>query len=150
VSVAIAEQSSAGFLGRQGHPFPTCFACGPERVDGLGLAPGPVPGRADTVACRWRPADTTDDARNEVVRAEVVWSALDCPGGWTVDPRARPTVLSWLSAELIGPVWTNRDYVVVARRDTGHGRTSVNHTALYDSTGALAATARAVWTAVKG
>ena len=140
----VAARSATGFVGGHAHPFPTCFACGPDRADGLRLAPGPVPGRADTVACRWQPRDPAGGP----VPAEVVWSALDCPGGWTVDPRANPMLLSWMSAELISPVWTNEDYVVVACRDSAHGRTAVNRTTLYDTAGGLVATATTLWTAV--
>ncbi|KAA2254638.1 hypothetical protein F0L68_29855 [Solihabitans fulvus] len=144
VSAEIAADCAGRFLGRRGHPFPTCFACGPDRVDGLRLAPGPVRGRDAVVACRWTPRD---HGAGEVP-AEVVWSVLDCPGGWTVDPRPSPMVLSRMVAELHSPVWTNESYVVVARRDTEHGRTSVNLTALYDAAGVLVASATALWTAV--
>jgi hypothetical protein len=69
------------------HPLPTCFVCGPARVDGDGLriiprALPPRPGdRPGTVVARWVP--WPDLARNDqAVAREFVWAALDCPTGF--------------------------------------------------------------------
>ncbi|MFB7908788.1 hypothetical protein ACFC1T_20395 [Kitasatospora sp. NPDC056076] len=144
VGLPAARAAAAGYLGRTGHPFPTCWACGPERAeDGLRLSPGPVaPG---TVACTWTPRG----APGAAVPAEQVWGALDCPGGWVTDPRARPMVLSRMTAALTGPVRAGREYEVVAARHATHGRTVVNLTALYDADGRPLARATALWTEVR-
>ncbi|WP_308209830.1 hypothetical protein [Actinomadura madurae] len=61
----------------ENHPFPGCFVCGPDRApgDGLRLEPGPV--GEGTVAAPWVPERTPE--------RELVWAALDCPGGWSFD-----------------------------------------------------------------
>ena len=74
VSVVEARAAGPAFVGLHGHPFPTCFVCGTERTDGLGLTPGPV--ADDVVAVDWTP---------ESADLVLVWAALDCPGGWSVD-----------------------------------------------------------------
>ena len=69
------------------HPLPTCFVCGPARVDGDGLRiiPRPLPPRPGdspgTVVARWVP--WPDLARDDqAVACEFVWAALDCPTGF--------------------------------------------------------------------
>src|SRR5262245_15004273 len=61
------------------HPFPTCFACGPDRApgDGLRLFAGPLPGR-DDYATPWTPDASLCDA-DALVAPEFLWAALDCP-----------------------------------------------------------------------
>src|SRR5687768_15326232 len=54
VDLATAREAEAAFGGLEDHPYPTCFACGTERTDGLGLRPGPVGDGA--VAAVWTPA----------------------------------------------------------------------------------------------
>ena len=49
-----------GYPGLGNHPFPTCFACGPDRAegDGLRIFPGPVGGASGDrgyVASLWVP-----------------------------------------------------------------------------------------------
>jgi hypothetical protein len=56
VSWADASAASASYPGLASHPFPTCFACGTERVDGLRIFPGEVPparGDLTRVAAPW-------------------------------------------------------------------------------------------------
>lgn len=74
-----AETASARYPGAGHHFFPRCFCCGPARAvgDGLRIFTGPLDG--GVVAAPWRPADVTDAAE---VPAELLWSALDCPGIW--------------------------------------------------------------------
>src|SRR5689334_9455618 len=82
---------SAGYAGFASHPFPTCFVCGPERAqgDGLRLFPGRLPdGRTATP---FVPAE---------VSPELMWAALDCPGGWAVPLEDRPYVLGRLAVRL--------------------------------------------------
>lgn len=143
VSVEQAAQYSQGYLGKAGHPFPHCYACGPDRrADGLRLAPGPAgPGE---VACTWTPPG----AAGATVAAEVVWAALDCPSGWTADLRLRPGVLSRMTAELLGPVLTGRPHVIVARRGAQRGRVTANTSALYSEAGTLLARAATLWTVI--
>ncbi|MEV5799026.1 hypothetical protein [Streptomyces collinus] len=145
-----AKAAEDAFVG-EGHPFPGCFVCGTERPeDGLGLRPGPVAGLPGTVACRWTPDARWADERGEV-GAAFVWSALDCPGGWTADPVRRPRVLGRMTARIDRLPTAGRTYVVVGRLDRAEGRTATNTTALYDPVdGTLLAAASAVWVALDG
>jgi hypothetical protein len=85
VALEQAQAARSGYVGFRDHPFPHCFACGPDRDegDGLRLFPGPIGGR-DVIACAWRP-DPALAGEDGAVRSEFVWAALDCP----TDPRRR-------------------------------------------------------------
>ncbi|MFI7364268.1 hypothetical protein ACIBO4_19245 [Streptomyces sp. NPDC050149] len=148
VSATAAAAAQESFSGA-GHPFPTCFVCGTEREkDGLSLRPGAVEGRPDTVACRWRPRPELADASG-LVRPEVVWAALDCPGGWTTDPVRRPRLLGRMTAGIDDRPRAGAEYVVVGRLDSIQDRTATNVTALYEAeTGRLLARASALWIAI--
>ncbi|MGW4109761.1 hypothetical protein ACWEFJ_02675 [Actinosynnema sp. NPDC004786] len=139
VSPDEARRASEGYLGHRDHPFPTCFVCGHDREDGLRLAPGPVAGRDGVVACGWVPEEAS---------TEVLWGVLDCPGGWTADPRADPMVLTRMTAEVVRPPRPGAPHVVVARREERWGRTAVNLTSVYGPDGDLVATSTARWTAL--
>ncbi|MFE6615320.1 hypothetical protein [Amycolatopsis sp. NPDC057786] len=145
VTVAEAEQAEAGFAGREGHPFPTCFVCGVEREPsgGFPVTPGKVDGR-DLVACTWTP-EAGDDGE---VPSALVWSVLDCPGGWTGDPVREPMVLGRMSAIVHKRPSPGRAHVIVGRLRRRHGRTANVGTALYDDTGRLLAQAASVWIAL--
>ncbi|WP_410585857.1 hypothetical protein [Amycolatopsis sp. lyj-23] len=146
-----AEANASAYAGREGHPFPTCFACGVDRhePDGLCLTPAPVADRPATVACTWEPGDALagPDGR---VPAEIVWSALDCPGGWTTDPRADPLLLGRMTATIDELPVPGRKYVVVAHQDSRTGRTAHNTSTLYDAGGTAIASASAIWVALAG
>ncbi|WP_405410828.1 hypothetical protein [Streptomyces decoyicus] len=148
VSAAAAKAAQDSFTG-VGHPFPTCFVCGPERAEGgLALRPGAVEGRPDTVACLWSPGPELADERGAVL-PEIVWSALDCPGGWTTDPVRRPRLLGRMSARITELPSAGGEYVVVAKLERTEERTTTNLTALYDAAeGRLLAHASALWIAI--
>jgi hypothetical protein len=68
------------------HPLPTCFVCGPARVqgDGLRIFVGPLMRQSrnasPVLAATWIP-DPTLAAEDGFVASEFLWSALDCPTG---------------------------------------------------------------------
>jgi hypothetical protein len=84
VSLDEAREASKGYAGFRAHAYATCFVCGPERSDGLGIFPGPV-GRRELVAAPWMPPAHVPD--------ELVWAVLDCPSGWAIDQFSREGVL---------------------------------------------------------
>lgn len=145
VRPGVAAAASAAFAGRAAHPFPTCFVCGPHRSagDGLRLAPGPVDGTPGTVACLW---EATADAAGPDPRT-LLWAVLDCPGGWLGDPGRTPMLLSRMSARILRLPQPGRAHVVVAALRDRSGRTLTNTSAVYDTSGALLASAQATWTA---
>jgi len=137
VGVAAARAAQAGYAGLQAHPFPTCFVCGTQRSDGLGLRPGPV---GDGVACVWTPYD-----EDQVL----VWAALDCPGGWSTDLPGRPMVLGRMALRLEALPAPGQPHVVQGWTTGGEGRKTRTGSALYDAAGTLLAVARATWIAVE-
>ncbi len=137
VTLEQARAAEAAYGGLVAHPFPTCFACGTQRTDGLGLRPGMVgEGRA---ACSWTP-----DGEDPVM----VWAALDCPGGWASDLPGRPMVLGRMALHQPGRLVPGQPHVVAAWITGEDGRKTHTGTALHDPDGALVAVARATWLAL--
>lgn len=141
-----AEPSYAGLVD---HPFPTCFVCGPARTggDGMRLAPGPSdPGRT---ACVWTPDASLSSVDDPTfVAGEFVWSALDCPGGWTSDLQSRPLVLGKMTASYDRRPRIGQACVVVGALHGIEGRKTFTSTALYEPSGDLLARAEQVWIAI--
>jgi hypothetical protein len=149
VSLADAREAETRYAGLSGHPFPTCFTCGPDRDagDGLRLSPGRL-GDGRT-ACTWRPDESLARADEQAhVRPEFVWACLDCPGGWTADIEGRPMVLGRITAEVYAPAEVGERHVVMGRLLGQDGRKTFTATTLYDSDGRVVARAQQVWIAV--
>ena len=140
VDFATANIAAKRYPGLVNHPFPTCFVCGPARSvgDGLRLSPGHVePGRTATP---WIvPAD---------VSPTMVWAALDCPGGWSVDMEARPYVLGRMALRLDGVPRPGDECVIMGQRLTSEGRKATVATTLYGPTGDALARSLATWIAI--
>lgn len=132
-----ARAAEATYAGLADHPFPTCFACGPARADGLGLRPGLI--GAERAACTWTPAD--DDP-------VLVWAALDCPGAWADVLPGRPLVLGRMALQQHARVTVGEPHVVSAWTLGSAGRKVHTGTALHAADGALVAVSRATWLAV--
>ncbi|MGW7413007.1 hypothetical protein [Streptomyces sp. NPDC054863] len=151
VAPDLAEQAALGYGGRGAegegaHPFPTCFVCGPAHPDGMRLAPGPVPGLGDHVACVWTPDPAADGGTGTgVVTEELVWAALDCPGGWTLDPVRSPLVLGRMTARITAFPRVGETVVAVGRGVPGDGRVHTCCTALFRSDGTELARSTATW-----
>jgi len=137
VSLAEAVAARARFQGLTGHAFPTCFVCGPDRTDGLGLKPGPV--GEQFVASDWTPAD------NDPV---MVWAALDCPSGWSVILPGSPMLLGRMSCRIDELPAPGEAHVVQGWRVGGEGRKALTGSALYDASGRVLAVAQATWIAI--
>lgn len=136
-AVSVERAQATVYAGLRAHPFPRCFVCGPERADGLRLAPGPLgDGR---VACAWTP-DSDDPT--------LVWAALDCPGGWSTDLIGRPMVLGRMALRRFGAPTAGGPHVVLGWTSGTDGRKSFTASALLDSGGSLLALARATWIAL--
>ena len=156
VSVSEAENASRLYPGLTDHPFPRCYSCGPERVEGEGLRlfPGQVlPGEGpsntgNTVACTWRVLPATDDGTGHAA-FEQVWAALDCPGGWSHDIKGRPILLGRFTAQVLRAPEVGTTQVVMGRLRSVEGRKVHTDSALYDADGVLLAQARATWIAIR-
>jgi hypothetical protein len=136
----VAAEAMLGYPGRSGHPFPTCFACGPDRAegDGLRIFPGPVGGDRGHVASLWVPAESHTGLA-------VAWAALDCVGGWSEDLEGRPCVLGRMTARVDALPDVGAPHVVVGRHLATDGRKSHTASTLYDSDGRILALARHTW-----
>lgn len=143
-SLAEAEEATRHYAGHTTHEFPTCFVCGPQRSDGLGVFPGPAGGGA--VAAPWRP-DSSLPLRDGTIADEIVWAALDCPGAWSAarDFTVEPVVLGRMSAQLLAPILPDVPYVVFAWETSAEGRKSFTGTAIAAADGTVLATARQTW-----
>lgn len=148
VALADAEDAATRFPYLEGHAFPACFGCGPQREpgDGLRIFAGPLDGREDVFAAPWTPDESLADDEG-AVRGEFVWAALDCSGGCRVaNPRSTPpVVLGRLTARVERTVAAGRPHVVVAWPLATEGRKREAGTAVYTAGGELAALARALW-----
>ena len=156
VAPDVAAEAMASYAGLRAHPFPECFACGPDRAegDGLQIFPGPVPGRPDTVASLWVPhaslavsGDVVDHGL-ERVGVATTWAALDCVGGWSEDLEGRPSVLGRMTARVDALPAVGEPHVVVGARLRRDGRKTFTASTLYDADGRVVATAEHVWIAV--
>jgi hypothetical protein len=137
VPLEVATAAAARYAGFADHPFPTCYVCGPERADGLRIFPGPVDG--GVAAPFTAPAEVT---------TETIWSALDCPGGWSVLTPGRAYVLGRMAAVVAEPPAPGSTSVAVGALASAEGRKAAVHTALYTVDGRLLAHARATWIAI--
>ena len=134
-----AEQASRNYPGFDEHEYATCFVCGPDRDDGLGLFAGAVEG-TEVFAAPWVVPDD--------VSRLLVWAALDCPGaigvGW--DGRG-----NWLLGRMAGEVHDvpepGERCVVVAWPIGRDGRKGFAGTALYRGD-QLLARAKQTWIAL--
>jgi len=150
VPFAEAEAAGARFGGLTEHPFPTCFVCGTDRGpgDGLRLRPGPLDERPDTVAAAWVPDASLASPGEDELPEELVWAALDCPGGWAVGITGRPMVLGRMTGQMDALPPVGDRCVVMGRLLGREGRKAFTTTTLYDGDGRVLGRAHAVWIAV--
>jgi hypothetical protein len=133
-----AAAASEG-IGAFGPPqFAECFVCGVrDDGSGLGIHPGPVPGRDGLVATTWVARE---------VAPEVVWAAIDCPGAYAVGEVGREEpVLGRMTARVDRLPAEGEACVVVGWPLGSEGRKLHAGTALYGRDGELLALARQVW-----
>ena len=143
-----AAEAATRYVGFDRHEFPTCFTCGPDRDDGLGIWPGKVAG-TDLVASPWAaPADVRTIGHD--LATEIVWAALDCPGAWVGarDITVDPVVLGRMAAHILVPLPADGVFVSYAWSLGEEGRKSYAGTAVADDAGRILAYARQTWIAV--
>jgi hypothetical protein len=155
VSPEEAARAMLGYPGLHAHPFPTCFACGPDRAegDGLRIFPGPVGGDRSQVASVWVPQEShaeSGDLVDGVHRCGVAttWAALDCVGGWSEQIEGRPYVLGRMTARIDALPVVGEPHVVVGRHLGRAGRRTFTASTLYDADGRIVGSARHTWVQV--
>lgn len=147
-----AVHASSAFAWYTGHPFASCFVCGPDRAenDGLRIFPGAVPERG-VVAAPWVPAPSVCDA-GATVQPEIVWAALDCPSWFGIlafEPDARYALLGELAAHIVERPRQGDRCVVLGWAGGRDGRKLRGGTAIYADDGALLASSAATWIELK-
>lgn len=130
------------------HLLSNCVVCGTQRLDGLGVTPGPLATRRDVLAAPFVPheRDTTDG----VVNPAAVWGALDCPSypaSSLLDRRLG--LLGTMTAHRNRDVFLGERLVVVGWTVQRHGRVTHTSSALLGENGDVVASARAVWIELK-
>ncbi len=133
--------------------FPGCFVCGMDREpgDGLRIFPGPLAGRP-MWAAPWTPDPSVTDAGGRV-RPEVVWAALDCPGGIAAAEAgglAQDTaiLLGRMTASLAALPAAGDQCLVIAWPGGADGRKLLAESALLGPGGTVLAAATTVWLTV--
>ncbi|MEU0094226.1 hypothetical protein [Kribbella sp. NPDC006257] len=142
VSADEARAAESSYRGLSNHPFPGCFVCGPENAEGLQLRPGPI--GDDRTACTWTPAADLA-AADGLVDPVYLWSALDCPGGWSIDLDGRPSVLGQMTACVDARPTPGDPCVIIGRLLSEDGRKTHTATTLYDPDGRVLARAHHTW-----
>ena len=130
------------------HPFRTCFVCGPDRDpgDGLRIIAGPVDGRDDVIASPWDVSKSLP-VEDGALSPEMVWSALDCPGGCALilSPGVGTSVLGRMAARIDNPVRPGETYVALGWPIEHDGRKHLVGSAIVDLEGDPLAVALATW-----
>lgn len=141
VDPADAAAAEARYEGASDHPFPTCFSCGTERSpqEALCLRPGPLADGSERYATRWVPRSS---------EPELVWAALDCPGGWSAGIAGRPMVLGEMTCVVDSLPEVGVEHVVVAWQTGAEGRKHHSASVLQSAGGDVLAVATATWIAV--
>ena len=145
---AEAELASRRYLGFQGHPFPECFVCGPERVagDGLRIFPGAL-GDLHVAAAPFVPGASLCDEKG-LLRPEVVWASLDCPSYFGALANRSGTVMALLgrlTAKVVAPTRAGERCIALGWFIGEEGRKLYGGSALYSEDGELRGIARATW-----
>lgn len=139
VDLEEARAALARFVPPAEGVFDHCFVCGRARPDdGFDILLGPVEGK-DLVAAPWTPPTWSADT-DGVVRPELVWAALDCPGYFAAfGIEGTLAYLARQQSELLRPIHAGVEYVAVGRPLGREGRKGFAATAIIDPGGAVLA-----------
>ncbi|MFD4432219.1 PaaI family thioesterase [Nocardia sp. NPDC058497] len=149
-SWSAAKRAAEAALASPKRPVTDCFGCGVECAPGHGLRlfPWPVPDRP-VIAAAWTPDQGLADDNGELP-PEIVWAALDCPGGiaaWVFQGMARGAVTAALTATRFQPVLAGAEYISHAWAIRNEGRKYTVGVSLSTRGGELCALAEALWVA---
>lgn len=149
IEQATAARRSSPFGPGGGHPYPTCFVCGPDRAptDGLRVTCGPVPDRDWDLVAAPLETDASMAGENGDLAEALVWAALDCPGGIAsmLRPEQGQSVLGRLTAHIAAPLEVGPTYVAVGWPTGQEGRKLFAGSAILSRTGEVLAHASATW-----
>lgn len=124
------------YLGFHEHPFPTCFVCGPERSheDGMRIFPAKIQdpfGFTHLHGAFWNPWKDLAGTDGRI-REEIVWAALDCPGGFAVSHvDTTLIVLAKLRGRLLESIFPDIPYAILSWEIGRNRRQRTAGTAIY-------------------
>ncbi len=154
-----ARAAGARFSGLKHHPYHTCFVCGPSRSEHDGLRIFCGPWKDGRVAGPWTPDRTLAD-ENGFVAPEFLWSAIDCPGSWSVIGRDDPdapagfvspgALLGRLTGRIVRPLRVGEECTAMGWFLGADGRKYHVGTAIHSAAGDLIAVSKGTWIALKG
>jgi hypothetical protein len=147
-SLEQARAARNNYSGFSEHSFPHCFVCGTgrEQGDGLRLFTGAINGQ-EMVACDWEPSADLIDTNGQV-KAEFIWSALDCPGYFALDVPVNADsicLLGEMTASIDKPVPGDQPLIVYAWKRYIEGRKHYSAAALCTEEGEVLARAEHLW-----
>jgi hypothetical protein len=140
VDFETAADAATRFAGFTDHPFPTCFGCGTDRVDGLACYAGPV--LADDPSYVATPFVPRPDLPRELA---LTWAALDCAGGWSIGLAGRRAVLGRMTGLISELPAIGERCVVVARCDRWDDRKAFSRSTGYGEDGRILGVTSAIW-----
>ena len=153
---SIAPRPAPGFEAAKAageHPRPfgageqsVCFVCGRNRAPGEGLRIFCGMLEDGSAATVWTPHEVFADEAG-LVRTEILWSALDCPGGFSL-PDVDRALLGEMNAQILERPPVGEPLIIASWRTGGKGRKHFAGTALYTRDGSLLAHADTLWFAV--
>ena len=150
-----ATRAARAYPGFETHPFPACFGCGHKRTkgDGLRIFSGPVKG-SQIMAAPWLPNASLVGETGRV-RAEFLWTALDCPSGWAIVnqkdlyPDMPYILLGRFLAEVKVGLEPEQNCVTIGWPIGNDGRKLFSGSAIFSERGELLAAGKATWIAVQ-
>ena len=129
-------------------PLSDCVVCGAERLDGLRICFGPVPGHPELMASPFLVPEAFCGDRGEL-RIPAVWGALDCPS-YPAEAvrRGRFALLGRLAVDLRRPIVAGEELIAVGWTESIGNRSMRTASALLAGD-EIVASARAVWVEAK-
>lgn len=144
----IAKSGPDHFPPVETHAFPGCYVCGPARTeDGLCLFTG-RPDNYDGVTDVWTP-DASLAGDDGLIRPEILWAALDCPGAFAIGFQDKPMVLARITAQIHDRPAPGDELIVAGWSLFDDGRKHGAATALFTRDGRLLAQSEQLWIELK-
>ncbi len=131
------------------HALSDCSICSPNRRDGLGVVPGVLADAPDMLAAPFHTdSRLAHPLAPDIVSAEFIWAALDCPSFPAADLVAgRVRLLGTIAVTRLRDVYVGESLVVVSWTLGAGVRSVRTASALLGPDGELVASAENVWVA---
>lgn len=147
-TLAQAREGHKHFVSPSKHAFPGCFVCGPDRTeDGLCIFAGKPEG-FDGVTDVWTP-DESLAGPDGLVRDDILWAAIDCPGAFAIGMVGRPMLLARMTAEIHERPKAGEELIVAGWETFEDGRKHGAVTALFTADGKCLAQAEQLWIEIR-